>query len=334
MITIKQLAEQCGVSIATVSKALNNMPDVNVDTANRIREVAKQVGYLPNASARALKTNRSQNMGVIFVDTTHHGLAHEFFSLILDSFKLEAEHLGYDITFISNNIGDSPMSYLEHCRYRHCDGVVCCTDFLNPMIMDFVGSGIPLVTIDYVFDNVGAVLSDNVQGMRDLVQYIYNKGHRRIAYIHGEGTAVTRYRLASFHRVMAEYGLTVPDQYIKQGRFHHPQSSVQPTVELLNLPEPPTCIIYPDDFSYIGGMTEIESMGLRVPDDVSVAGYDGIYLSQALRPKLTTLKQDTGRIGASAARLLAEAIEHPKTYIPKRIVVPGWVQEGASVRQL
>lgn len=334
MVTIKQLAEQCGVSIATVSKALNNMPDINVDTANRIREVAKQAGYLPNASARLLKTNRSHNMGIIFVDTTAHGLAHEFFSLILDSFKTEAERLGYDITFISNNIGASPMSYLEHCRYRHCDGVICCTDFLNPMIAEFVGSGIPMVTIDYVYDNVGAVLSDNVQGMRDLVQFVYNKGHRKIAFIHGEDTAVTRYRLASFHRFMAEHGITVPDEYIKQGRFHHPPSSAQPTVELLSLPDPPTCILYPDDFSYLGGMMEIEAMGLHVPDDISVAGYDGIYLSQTLRPTLTTLKQDTTKMGVSAAKLLAEAIENPKIYIPKRIVVPGWVQEGGSVKEI
>lgn len=335
MVTIRQIAQECGVSVASVSKALNNAPDIGHETARRIRQVAKSLGYFPNAAARALRTNHSYNIGVLFVDGTRSGLTHEYFSSVLDSLKNEAERQGYDVTFISRNIGETSMSYLEHCKYRNCDGVVIASvDFHDPSISELVKSNIPVVTIDYVFDNCGAIVSDNVQSMRELVRYVHGKGHRKIAFIHGEDTAVTRFRLASFHKTCEELGISIPDEYIRKGGYHEPRVSGLETRELLELRDRPTCIMYPDDFSFIGGMNEIERQGLSIPDDISVTGYDGIYLSQMLRPRLTTLKQDSVQIGEHAARLLVNAIRSPKTYIPTRIVVPGTLWEGDTVKQL
>lgn len=335
MVTIKQIAEACGVSTASVSKALNGAPDIGAETTERVRAKARELGYFPNAAARALKTKHSHNIGVLYTDGTNSGLTHEFFSLILNSFKVEAEKLGYDVTFISRNIGSTSMSYLEHCRYRNCDGVmIACVEFTDPSVAELVSSGIPAVTIDYVFDHCGAILSDNVQSMRDLVLHVHGKGHRKIALIHGEDTAVTRFRLASFHRTCEQLGLRIPDEYVVQGRYHDPRVSGLATRQLLALKNRPTCIMFPDDFSYIGGMNEIERHGLSVPDDISVTGYDGIYLSRVLRPKLTTLKQDSDAIGIQAARALVSAVDNPKTYIPQRIVVPGIVWEGDTVKQL
>ena len=104
MPSLKDLAKECGVSVATVSKALNDQPDIAPATRERIRAAARRMGYLPNAAARALKTNRTYNLGVLFVDEKQSGLTHEYFSAVLDSFKVEAEKRGYDITFINHNI--------------------------------------------------------------------------------------------------------------------------------------------------------------------------------------------------------------------------------------
>ena len=132
MPSLKDLAKECGVSVATVSKALNNQPDIAPATRERIRAAARRMGYLPNAAARALKTNRTYNLGVLFVDEKQSGLTHEYFSAVLDSFKVEAEKRGYDITFINHNISGKSMSYLEHCHYRGVDGVViACVNFLR-----------------------------------------------------------------------------------------------------------------------------------------------------------------------------------------------------------
>lgn len=193
MPSLKDLAKECGVSVATVSKALNDQPDISPATRERIRAAAHRMGYLPNAAARSLKTNRTYNLGVLFVDERQSGLTHEYFSAVLDSFKVEAEKHGYDITFINHNISGKSMSYLEHCRYRNVDGVViACVNFYEPQVVELVNSEVPVVTIDHVFNNRMAILSDNVFGLKALVRQAWACGHRRIAFIHGEKPPLPR----------------------------------------------------------------------------------------------------------------------------------------------
>ncbi len=335
MVTIKDISKRCGVSAATVSKALNGYRDIGEDTAEYVRNVAKEMGYLPNATARALKTNRSNNIGVLFVDQTHCGLTHEYFSSVLNSLKEEAESRGFDITFISKNIGQFQMSYYEHCKYRNCDGVVIASvNFKDPDVIELVNSEIPTVTIDHVFDNRTAILSDNVDCICNMVRYLYENGHRRIAYIHGEDTSVTQKRLASFYKTCIELDIDLPEEYVRAAIYHDPKASGLATRELLALAQRPTCIMYPDDFSFIGGMNEIERHGLEIPEDISVVGHDGIYLSQVLRPRLTTLKQDTETLGKEAAAKLIEAIVSPKTFIPEQVVIPAQIIEGRTVKNM
>jgi LacI family transcriptional regulator len=335
MVTLKDVAQRCGVSVASVSKALNNMPDISPATAKRIRNMAKELGYYPNVAARALKTSRSKMIGILFFLRDINVWTHEYFSKIISSVQVHAERSGYDITII-NCDGVSIMgSYLAYCKYRNYDGVIIMSaHFTEPTLMELVNSDIPVVTIDYLFNHRGAVISDNVQGMRDLVHYIVSRGHRRIAYIHGEDTMVTKNRIASFYRTCEELGVEVPPEYVKEAQYHDPESSALATCELLALRKRPTCILYPDDFSYIGGMNELEKQGLSIPDDISVAGYDGIYLTQVLHPKLTTLEQDADGIGSQVAHMLLKAIEKPKSFIPKHVVLPGVVRAGESVKAI
>lgn len=103
--------------VATVSKALNGQHDISDATRARVREAAERLGYVPNMAARSMKTNRTYNLGVLFVDERQSGLGHEYFSAVLDSFKVRVERLGYDITFINRNLGGKTMTYLEHCHY-------------------------------------------------------------------------------------------------------------------------------------------------------------------------------------------------------------------------
>lgn len=335
MVSIKDIAARCHVSPATVSKSLNGHRDISQETRQRVCETARKMGYLPNSAARALKTNRTYNIGVLFIDKTQSGLKHQYFSKVLDSVKVQAERLGYDITFLSQNIGQHPMSFYEHCRYRGCDGVVTASiDFKDPGFLELVESDIPLVTIDHVFNNRTAILSDNIKGVQDLVRYIYQCGHRKIAFIHGEYTSVTKKRMASFYKTCEELGVEVPEAYVRQAVYHEPSASARATRELLALADRPTCIMYPDDFSFIGGMNEIEKAGLRIPDDISVTGFDGIYLSQVLRPTLTTLRQDTEKLGKLAVESLVEIIEHPKTTLSKQVLIEGELLKGGSVKQL
>ena len=335
MVSMKDIAKACGVSVATVSKALSGQPDIAEQTRELISKTADELGYMTNSAARALKTNRTYNIGVLFVDERRSGLAHEYFSAVLESLKTEAEANGYDITFINRNVGRKATTYLQHCQYRGVDGVViACVDFTDPQVLELVNSRIPLVTIDHVFNNHAAVVSDNVRGMEELVRYVYGRGHRRIAFIHGEHTAVTENRLTGFYRACEELGLDIPEEYIREGVFHNPDRCAELTNELLSLPEPPTCILMPDDFSALGGLNAIRRRGLRIPEDISAAGYDGIQLASVMSPALTTYRQDTAALGKTAAAKLIELIEKPRTALVDRILIPGRMAEGGSVRDI
>lgn len=332
---MKDIARACNVSVATVSKALNGQQDIGEETRNRILRAADEMGYMTNAAARALKTNRTYNIGVLFLDPMHGGLAHEFFSTVLDGIRMEAERGGYDITFINCNLGQRSTSYLQHCLYRGVDGVVIASaDFNDPMIVELVQSQLPVVTIDHMFNNRISVMSDNFKGMDALVRYVADRGHRKIALIHGEKTSVTVNRLTGFHRACEELGLKVPDRWIREGVFHDPANCYTITKEILSASDRPTCIFFPDDYSYIGGYNAILEAGLRIPEDISAVGYDGIPLSRIVSPVLTTWRQNTGGLGRTAARALIDLIEHPKTAILDRVIVEGSLQEGGSVKDL
>lgn len=335
MVSMKDIAQRCGVSVATVSKALNGQQDIGRETRERIRQVADEMGYMTNASARALKTSRSFNLGVLFIDPRRSGLAHEFFSSLLDSVRVESERQGYDITFINRNTGRRQTSYLQHCLYRGVDGVVIASvDFTDPMVLELVHSGLPVVTIDHVFNGRIAVMSDNLTGMEALVRYAVEKGHRRLAFIHGERTTVTDGRLTGFYRACEALGVEVREEYVLEAAFHDAVGCYEATKKLLGLPERPSCIFFPDDFSYIGGYNAILEAGLRIPDDISAIGYDGIRLSEVISPALTTWKQSTEGLGREAAARLIDLIEHPKTAIIDRYVISGELQEGRSVADL
>ncbi|HKM34795.1 MAG TPA: LacI family DNA-binding transcriptional regulator [Lachnospiraceae bacterium] len=334
MVSMKDISKVCGVSIATVSKAMNNHRDIGEDTKAHIRQVAKEMGYFPNSSARALKTNRTYNVGVLFVDEAQSGLTHDYFANVLDSFKRTVEEKGFDITFINGSkTGKNRMTYLEHCRYRGFDGVViACVDFYDPEVDELVKSDIPLVTIDHLFHNRAAIFSDNVKGMKDLLTYVYEKGHRKIAYIHGADSAVTSSRLSSFYKTAEELDINVPDEYVLEAAYRDTKGAGDMTEKLLALPNPPTCILYPDDFSCFGGINVIKENGLRIPDDISVAGYDGIRVGRHIEPQLTSLRQNTNEIGIQAGEKLISLIEKPKTTIIEQITIGGEVYMGKTVK--
>lgn len=335
MISIKNIAERCGVSTATVSKALNDHKDVSELTKKLVRETAKEMGYLPNSQARALKTNRTYNIGILYEDQSGNGLTQRYFSAVIDSFKVEIEKNGYDITFISSRSDDS-LSYYEHCTYRCIDGaLVACIDFYDKPAAELLRSELPLVTLDFYSDNKGSVFSDNKKGMEDIINYVCAMGHTKIAYIYGESSLVTVKRLDTFIQAMQKNGLTAQTDYARQARYHDPESVRLIVHDMLKLYEPPTCFVLPDDFAALGAMLAVDEAGLRIPEDISIAGYDGIDIMQIMKPSLVTIKQDTARIGRVAADLLIRQIKKENIpYNERHPVIEGKLLKGNSVRDI
>lgn len=141
LIKLKDIAEVVGVSIGTVSKALNNSHEISLEMTERIKLIAKEMGYIANSNARGLKTNRSYNIGVVYIDKAKAGLSHEYFSTMLSSIQESLRIKGYDLTFISNVVGPMKHTLLSHARYRRCDGVIIVTaDFEDPEVIELIES--------------------------------------------------------------------------------------------------------------------------------------------------------------------------------------------------
>jgi len=334
MASLKDISLKCGVSVATVSKAINNKSDVSDETKEQILKAARELGYC--LSARTLNATRTYSIGVLFVDEANSGFTHDYFAVVLDSFKRTVEDRGYDITFINCSTKQPHRAtYLEQCRRHGFDGVVMASiDFGCEEVRELVASDIPLVTIDHVFDNRISIMSDNMGGMSELTEYIISKGHRRIAYIHGTPSTVTSGRLAGFFRTAERYGIEIPDEYVVEVPYRNVDATYLATESVLGLRKPPTCIVFSDDFAAMGGLNAIRARGLRVPEDVSVAGFDGMVALQYLDPKLTTIIQDTEAIGTAAGRKLTDLIENPRTTVVEPVVIPGRLAEGRTVHNI
>ena len=334
-VTIKDVARRCGMSISTVSKVFNGYPDISEETRRQVQKLAHEMGYQPNALARALNTNRSYNLGVLFVDENTSGLTHPFFAAMLNAFKAEAEAHGYDITFINHNIGASAMTYLEHCRYRNVDGVcLACVDFYSAEVADLTRADIPCVTVDHAFENRPCVASDNRSGIRLLVNRAADLGHRRVAFIHGQrNSLVTETRVQGFYDEMKARGLSVPEGYVIEGRYNDVGMTRRLTRELLSRKDRPTCVLLPDDACYFGALETLRDLGLRLGADVSLAGYDGIRLTQSIHPQLTTVFQDAEAMGRQAAKRLIDRVEHPAAVDCEPITIPVQLIEGETLAE-
>ena len=329
-VRLKDIAEACGVSVATVSRALNGLRRDDNKVTVLIRQTAQEMGYVPNAAALALKTRRSNTIGILYEDQ----LDHEYFSSLLDDLRREAGKQGYHLALLGG-CDPEQETYYEQARRRNLDGVIIIqADFDSPEVTRLITGALPSVIMDHLYEGCICVGNDNQESMQQLVRYVFECGHRRIGYITGEPGAVTQERLSGFYRACAELGICVPDGSVLEGHFRAPEECARHIRKLTAGPVGATCVLCPDDYSCIGAMWLLKDEGINVPEQVSLAGYDGIRMGQMLRPRLTTYRQDTAGIAAETMRLLSDAMESPDRWYTRRAIVSGKLVEGETVRCL
>lgn len=335
MVTLKDIARECKVSFSTVSKALKGSPEISIETTEFIKKKAQEMGYHPNIAARSLRTNRTYDIGVIFEDKTGAGFQHQYFATIISGIQKVAFQKGYEMTFVG---GDSTKNYdyYSHALARNYDGLaILSCDFTSSGITGLVKSEIPTVSLDYFYDlDHAAVMSDYTAGINELLEYVISMGHKKIALIHGEKTWVTDERIQAFNKVCKAHGIDVPAEYFAEGLYHDPVTSSAATEVFLSLPEPPTCIFYPDDYAALGGIRELTSRGLTPGKDISIVGYDGIALTSMMIPPLTTYEQNGETIGRVMAEALINKIENPENFEPKKEMITGRLIKGGTVVKL
>ena len=331
MVRLKEIADACGVSVATVSRALNGLVKENRERTEMICRTAREMGYYPNAAARTLKTSRSFNIGVLYEDQLHH----EYFSFLLNDLRKQADARGYDLTLIGSGSEARDKNYYEHVRRRNLDGVIVIqADFDSAEVIRLATGTVPCVLIDHLYEGCDCVGNDNRAGMEQIVRFAWERGHREIVFISGEQGAVTRERTAGFYKICAELGIRVPEGRVREGRFHEPELCASMIREVLERDKGITCVLCPDDYSCLGAMMELAAEGIHIPDRISLIGYDGIPMGRMISPRLTTYRQDTGGIARETVSLLMEAIEDPDNHTTRRIKVSGEMIEGKTVKVL
>lgn len=314
MVTIKDISKIAGCSPTTVSKSLNDYQEIPKVTRDRIKKIALEIGYVPNSSARSLKTKKSWTIGVIFDEISGVGLKHPFFSSILESFRKEAEKVGYDIMFISRSLGGKKANYFEHSTMKRVEAIlVLCAPFNSPDMQQIFASSIPNVVIDYLGNTTTTITSSIDNSVREALLHLKELGHKNIAHIYGSDvTFVGRERKRVFIDSMKQIELDVRPEYLISGEYFSRAEGYYAMNQLLALKEIPTAVFCASDMMAVGAIEAIQEKGLQVPTDISVIGFDGIEMSQMFKPKLSTIQQDTEQMGILAANLLFKMIESYK----------------------
>jgi LacI family transcriptional regulator len=334
-VTIKELARVSGVSVGTVSRALNGYADVRPETRERIMRLARELDYTPAAAARSLVTQRSHIIGV-FMETGegHPDLQHPFFHEVLGGLKQRVGAEGFDLLlFASERPGNGygPHSYLKRARHHNVDG--CALIGLDPddaEVRRMARAEIPCIGIDMNLegDNVEVVMSDNEGGAIAAVRHLHDLGHRRIATITGMvDSRPGADRLRGYRAAVQAAGLAYRDDYVAYGDFYA-ESGREATANLLALDEPPTAIFAAADMMAIGAIRAAAEAGLRVPEDLSIVGFDDIQLASHFNPPLTTMRQDKLGLGGAAgdglvARIAGDPDRPALRTLPVELVVRG-----------
>jgi LacI family transcriptional regulator len=336
-VTIRQLARLSGVSVGTVSRALNGYADVNPETRERIERLARELDYTPAAAARSLKTQRSHVIGV-FLETGegHPDLVHPHFHEVLAGFKNAIGVAGYDLLLFAserpgNGFGDH--SYLKRCRHHNVEGVVLMgVDPENAEVRRLLRSEIPCVGVDVSLPGASArgVASDNEGGARLAVRHLHELGHRRIATITGLlESSPGASRLRGYRRELQALGLAFRDELVAYGDFYA-DSGRAGMARLLSLDEPPTAVFAASDMMALGAITAAADAGLNVPRDLAVVGFDDMQLAAHVQPPLTTLRQDRLGLGVAAGRALIGLIDGSPEPAPGTVLDVELVLRGST----
>lgn len=323
MVTINDVAEICGVSIATVSRALNGSPDVSDETRTRILRLVAELDYTPSAAARTLSTRRSNLLGVV-LDTGYDrpGLQHPFFQDVLVGLRDEASELGFDLLLFARDraASDPNASVARRCRKHGVDGViVIALDITDHTVARVSLPGVPFVALDVDVESGRAarIASDNAAGAALVVEHLCGLGHTRIASLTAPGeTKPGRERLEGFRDGLAARGLLCPPEYLVAGDFTF-GSGVEAAARLLALPTPPTAVFAATDIMAAGVIRGALDAGARVPDDLAVVGFDDLPLASMTDPALTTIRQDGRGLGVAAAQALDLLLRDPEAQPPE-----------------
>jgi LacI family transcriptional regulator len=320
-VTLKDIAHRVGKSVTTVSRALADYKDVSPATKEIVQQVAKELGYSPSTVARRLQKRQSDTLGLI-LPTFGPRFADPFFSELIAGIGNKASVLGYDLLVSTCAPGEAELhTYQEMVGGRRVDGfLIVRTRREDPRITFLSAAQFPFVAFGRTasINNFPYVDEDGQLGMRLIGEHLTQLGHHRVAYIGPpEGFMFAHYRKTGLFEGLGNGGVEIPASYILEGDLTQ-RGGFQQTIELLNLPTPPTAIAAGNDLMAFGAVSAAQDRGYQVGRDITITGFDDIPMAEHSHPGLTTIHQPIYQIGGMICEMLTRIIhreELPDTQI-------------------
>ncbi len=331
MATIKEIAKAANVSSATVSHVVNNTRFVSDAVRGRVEAAISSLGYVPNSVARSLRMRDTQTLGMMVPD-----IGNQFFAELVRAVEDECYRQGYSLILCDSD--DDPgrqVAYLRMLMAKQVDGLVLISAGRDADLSRLLkASSLPVVVVDREIDVVSADLVevDHAQGGYLAARHLLDLGHRRIAAIAGpRALKVSRQRIAGFERALREAGVRLSAENVAHANFTS-QAGCDAATRLLSRTARPTAIFACDDLLALGAIHAARSANLRVPDDLSVVGFDDIALASFVSPRLTTIRQPKQRVGELAAQLLIARVSGQRQHVVSEILLPTLVLGESTAR--
>lgn len=305
---IQEVAKMAGVSPSTVSRALNGFPGISEKTRQKVIEIAKKLNYKPNYRGQILTTKSTKNIGLLITDITN-----PFFPELVRGAEETASESGYTILLgnTSESI-DKETSYLEFFSRGPVDGVIISASRIsNEHIISLAEEGLPIVVINRILEHpkISYVSTDMEKGGYIATKHLIELGHTKIAFINGPShSEAAERRLSGYKKALAESKIRYDSKLVS---FNVPvaESGYKEATRLLNTEDPPTAIFTYNDLMAFGVIRAVKDLGVRIPDDLSIVGYDDIFFSSFTDPPLTTIRQPKEKLGKKAVELLLKLMK-------------------------
>jgi DNA-binding LacI/PurR family transcriptional regulator len=303
--SIKDIARMAGVAHSTVSRALRNSPLVNRETTEKIQRIALDAGYRTSAAARSLVTRRSDTIGVVVTN-----IADPFIAGVVSGIEETADRHGLSVFLANSNAEpEREVRVARKFEERRVDGIIVTASRVGAQYVPLLTHmQVPIVMLNNQHPSQFAhsVMIANVQASLDATRHLIGLGHRRIAYLgdrHGYQSDAERH--AGYRRALEEVGLPFEPRLVVHGDGK-PEGAEAGIAELLALKLPPTAIFCYNDMTALGAMRQLRDRGLRIPEDISIVGFDDLYISQYMNPPLTTVRQPMRLMGRMAMETLLQ----------------------------
>jgi LacI family transcriptional regulator len=321
-ITVVDIAKKAGVSITTVSRVTNNSNLVGKKTRNKVQKVIAEMNYIPNQMARGLSARRSKTIALIIPD-----ISNPFFPELIHGVEDVVNKQGYSMFLCNSNFNhEKEKSYINEMAERRVDGVIIISAFLQDksLIKRLNETTMRIVTIQSQIEGIDCIKTTDYNGMTEAIEHLIGLGHRKIAFICID-LCGCKNRYSAYTDVLTRNGISVNEEYVVENckeSSSKQNAGYLMTKRLLELTNPPTAIQTLNDYLAFGAYMAVVEKGLRIPEDISIVGYDDVTMARQVNPALTTVSQPAYAMGEAGGELLIKNISDGLNLICKEIVLP------------